>query len=55
MKTEQEIRGKLAEISAKIDRIYLNIKIGSKTEKECDALLHVLQTREDMLECVLES
>ena len=54
MKTEQEIRESLAEISTKIDRMYHEVKCGNVSERDCDDLLSVLQTREDVLEWVLE-
>lgn len=54
MKTEQEIRKFLAEISAKIDHMYHEIKQGNASEGDCGGLLGVLLTREDMLEWVLE-
>lgn len=54
MKTEQEIRERLAEISTKIDRLYHEVKCGNVSERDCDYILSVLQTREDMLEWVLE-
>lgn len=54
MRTEQEIRMRLAEIGTKIDRLYHEVKHGNVSEKDCGGLLSVLQTREDMLEWVLE-
>lgn len=54
MKTEKEIRERLAEISTKIDRLYHEVKCGNVSERDCDDFLSVLQTREDMLEWVLE-
>lgn len=54
MKTEQEIRNRLAEISTKIDRMYHELKSGNISENDCSDLMHILQTREDMLEWVLE-
>lgn len=53
MKTEQEIRKFLAEISAKIDHMYHEIRQGNASEEDCGGLLSVLQIREDMLEWVL--
>lgn len=53
MKTETEIRNYLAELSTKIDGIYHELKHGNISRKDCDDLLCVLQTREDMLEWVL--
>ena len=55
MKTEQEIRDRLAEISAKIDRMYHELKHGNMSEKDCNDIRDVLQIREDILEWVLES
>lgn len=54
MRTEQELQERLAEISTKIERIYYEIKHGNVSERDCGDLLSVLQTREDMLEWVLE-
>ena len=54
MKTEQEIRERLAELSVKIERMYHEIKHGNASEEDCGGLLGVLLTREDMLEWVLE-
>ena len=53
MKTEQDIRKFLAEISAKIDHMYHEIRQGNASEEDCGGLLGVLQIREDMLEWVL--
>lgn len=52
MKTEQEIRKFLAEISARIDHMYNELKSGNISEKDCGEILHIFQIREDMLELV---
>lgn len=54
MKTEQEIRNRLEEISTKIDLMYRELKNENISMKSRDDFLCVLQTREDMLEWVLE-
>lgn len=54
MKTEQEIRNKLEEISKKIDCIYHEFNNGNILSKDKNELLNILQIREDILEWVLE-
>lgn len=50
----EQIRERLAGISAKVDRVCHEIKQGNASEGDCGGLLGVLLTREDILEWVLE-
>ena len=54
MKTQQEIQKRLEETGAKIARIYREAKSVNAVDNDRDALLHILQVREDILEWVLE-